>query len=40
VEGVLDTSGLLKINDEKGWMLLHFVVNSGKEVMVEPLQPQ
>jgi hypothetical protein len=40
VEGMLDTSGLLNINGEKGCLLLHFVVNSGKEVMVELLQPQ
>jgi hypothetical protein len=40
VKGMLGTSGFFNINDEKGWMLLHFVVNSGKEVMVELLQPQ
>jgi hypothetical protein len=40
VKGMLDKSGYLNINDEKGWMLLHFVVNSSKEVMVELLQAQ
>jgi hypothetical protein len=40
VKGMLGTSGYFNINDKKGWMLLHFVVNSGKEVMVELLQPQ
>jgi hypothetical protein len=37
---MLEKSGVINVSDEDEWMLLHFVVSSSKEAMIQLPQPQ
>jgi len=40
VKGMLKKNGVINFSDEDEWMLLHFVVSSSKEAMIQLPQPQ
>jgi hypothetical protein len=35
MEGMLDTSGFVNINDERKWTPLHFIISNSKEAIIK-----